>query len=316
MSTSPLPTQNQCEICHVETGLMQCKGCLVLYYCGREHQTAHWPDHKKFCKIAQQCNKHVWKALEDVRLGLQASPFSNPQDYFATEPMELGAYLHYRYIYARAVIRLGGHDGVSLALDNCSEITRLDKNNLKNGQTAREFVPGLFLRLGRDQECYDFLKKYCVGNLEEIYAGEGGSLRQPARAENLNHADEFLGNKLPAELFNQIRSYKIGPATKIHPARVKAIEKREDLTPFLSKIEAELLQLRSYVNALDSDYWPAIADPEKYRKLQPMYQPELPITEALSQTYDAWAETPGALELWQELCKGWDAEESITSKPA
>lgn len=126
----------------------------------------------------------------------------------------------------------------------------------------------------------------------------------------VDHADEFLGNRLPAELFNEIRSYKIGPATKIDPARLRAIENREDLSPFLCKTEPALQQLHAYVNALNKDYWPAIADADEYRKRQPMYEPELPITEALSKTHDAWVETPGALELWQELCRSWDAEAS------
>lgn len=35
-----------------------------------------------------------------------------------------------------------------------------------------------------------------------------------------------------------------------------------------------------------------------------MYRPELPIVETLAQTYEAWAKTPGALEVWSVLCKG------------
>lgn len=123
--------------------------------------------------------------------------------------------------------------------------------------------------------------------------------------QNLDHADGFIGDKLPTELFDQIRSYKIGPATKIDADRMKAIEKREDLKPHLQKIETDLQYLHTYINALNSDYWAALADPEKFRKKQPMYQPELSIIEALSQTYDAWAETSGALEHWQGLCRGW-----------
>lgn len=47
--------------------------------------------------------------------------------------------------------------------------------------------------------------------------------------------------------------------------------------------------------------------------MQPMYQPEIPIVEALSQTYEAWVETPGALELWQELSLKWDTGKSSSS---
>lgn len=52
---------------------------------------------------------------------------------------------------------------------------------------------------------------------------------------------------------------------------------------------------------MNKDYFHAIAEPEKYRAMQPMYQPELLIVEALSQTRDAWSEMSGALALWEEL---------------
>jgi hypothetical protein len=114
-----------------------------------------------------------------------------------------------------------------------------------------------------------------------------------------------LGNKLPAELFNESRSYLVSEATKMDGARLKAIDKREDLKPHIQKIEADLHDLYGYINAPDVDYFHALADPEKYRKMQPMYQPELPITEALMQTYDVWAETPGVFAICQDLSKSW-----------
>jgi hypothetical protein len=161
------------------------------------------------------------------------------------------------------------------------------------------------------------LKEKCVGNLEEIYAcDEHGVLRQPADANKLSlaHAamlsllkvrilidlrhlqstDDFVGDKLPTELSDQIRSYDIGAATKIDAARMKAIEKHEDLVPLMKKLKAELKDLRVYVKALNKDYWAAILDPERYKAMQPMYQPELPIVQAL--------------ECWKGLCQDWDVD--------
>lgn len=59
-----------------------------------------------------------------------------------------------------------------------------------------------------------------------------------------------------------------------------------------------------------------IMDPENYKKMQPMYQPELPIVQALSQTYEAWAETPEALACWKGLCENWDAESMADAQAA
>jgi hypothetical protein len=63
---------------------------------------------------------------------------------------------------------------------------------------------------------------------------------------------------------------------------MKAIEKREDLKPHMQKMETDLQHLCGYITALNKDYFNAIADPEKFRKMQPMYQPELRIVEVLS----------------------------------
>ncbi len=43
----------------------------------------------------------------------------------------------------------------------------------------------------------------------------------------------------------------------------QAVENREDFSPFQAKIEMELRQLGEYVSALNEDFWPAIADPER-----------------------------------------------------
>jgi hypothetical protein len=333
-TVAPLPDKDQCAICKTETGLNSCKSCLVVFYCGRDHQKEDWPTHKRFCKHTKMTRETNWRALEHLKQLLEENPNDNPRDFFASHPDDVNAYLHVRYIYARAILRLGTRSGVEGALESCLEIVGMDRNNEQNGQDARDHVPTLFLRLGRDKECYGFLKEECVGDLEEIYAyDENGALRQPADAEKLSlahaamlsllkvrilidlrhlqSADDFVGDKLPTELSDQIRSYDIGAATRIDAARMKAIEKHEDLVPLMKKLKAELKDLRVYVNALNKDYWAAILDPEKYKNMQPMYQPELPIVQALSQTYDAWAETPEALACWKGLCEDWGVEGGV-----
>jgi hypothetical protein len=207
-----------------------------------------------------------WQALEHLKHSLEENPNTNPRDFFASHPDDVNAYLHVRYIYARAVLRLGTRSGVSTALNSCLEIASMDRNNEQNGQDARDHVPTLFLRLGRDQECYDSIRQKCVGEMEEIYACDNGTLRQPADVNklslahaamlsllkvrilidlrNLQSADEVVGDKIPTELSDQSRSYKISGATKIDAARMKAIEKHEDLVPLMKKLKAELRDLR------------------------------------------------------------------------
>jgi len=304
-----------------------CAGCRVIYYCGSAYQKADWPNHKKLCKTIQTQIAHVYQALENVKQGLAQSG-GDFRAYHQSSPVELESCHHYRYILARNYIKVNTFAGINEGLKICVEVAKLDVQNKQNGQTAREFVPGLYLRLGQDQKCYESLKAKCNGDMEEIYrCDQNGIPRRTAKKEDfslahaamlcvfklrilrdlrdLDRADTALGNKLPAELSNESRSYLISEATKMDAARMEAIDKREDLKPHMQKIEADLHDLYGYINALDADYFHALADPEKYRKTQPMYQPELPIIEALMQTYDVWAETPGVFAICQDFSRSW-----------
>jgi hypothetical protein len=85
--------------------------------------------------------KTNWRALEHLKHILEEGPNPNPRNFFASHPDDVNAYLHVRYIYARAVLRLGTRTGVSTALDSCLEIASMDRNNEQNGQTRATMSP-------------------------------------------------------------------------------------------------------------------------------------------------------------------------------
>ena len=169
----------------------------------------------------------------------------------------------------------------------------------------------MYLRLGREKDAIyswnDHTAPRPQANAETLSLAHASmlcvfKLRVLQDLWDLHAADFALGNKLPAELFNECRSSLVGEATKTDVNIMRAMEKREDLLREIDIIEEDLLDPRAYIDALDANYFDAIAKPEKHRKTQPAYEPELPITEALAQTYDAWAETPGAYVMFQEIC--------------
>jgi len=46
--------RDHCLVCksspYLETKLLYCSRCKVASYCGKDHQTLHWPEHKQHCK--------------------------------------------------------------------------------------------------------------------------------------------------------------------------------------------------------------------------------------------------------------------------
>lgn len=68
-TVAPLPEKGQCAICKTETGLSSCKGCLVVFYCGRDHHKEDWSNHKRLCKDGKLIWKTNWEALEHMKPG-------------------------------------------------------------------------------------------------------------------------------------------------------------------------------------------------------------------------------------------------------
>ena len=42
-----------CAVCGVRANLQACARCGTAFYCSRDHQQAHWKDHRKDCKKAR-----------------------------------------------------------------------------------------------------------------------------------------------------------------------------------------------------------------------------------------------------------------------
>jgi hypothetical protein len=326
-TTSPSPDKNQCAICKTQQKITAFTGCRVLHYCGTAHQKAHWFSHKRVCKAVKTSTEQVWMAMADIKRGMDAAG-GDARSYFASSPPEAEAHLHFRYILSRNLIKAGTLVGVQEGLRNLLEVDHLSSASRREADsTASDFIPALYLRLGRDRECLAFLKDKCksaeVDDLYRYHIDSSRTARPHPNAQNLNlaraamlcvfklrilrdlrdldQADAALGNKLPAELFNECRSYLVGEATKTNPQLMQAIDKRKSLKWDVHKIEMDIQNLGEHIDDLNEEYFDAIADPEKYRKMQPAYEPELPITEALAQTYDAWAETPGAFAMFQKI---------------
>ncbi|KAK7213850.1 hypothetical protein V2G26_021028 [Clonostachys chloroleuca] len=154
---------SRCAVCFEDSGLLLCGGCKVVHYCSIEHQIAHRSTHKVSCKAIKKTRKRY----EHEKTQLQArtdSAFnaqSSSEGVFQTDVgnfwgiVETRNYMIARFAAANTLLQVDTKLAVEGALDHFNEMIRLCRCD---NQEVRDIIPHLLLRLGREQECYHFLK--------------------------------------------------------------------------------------------------------------------------------------------------------------
>ena len=46
--------EKKCNVCGCRENISYCKGCMVVSYCGKEHQKFDWKNHKPFCTLVRE----------------------------------------------------------------------------------------------------------------------------------------------------------------------------------------------------------------------------------------------------------------------
>ncbi|KAI6352124.1 hypothetical protein MCOR25_009540 [Pyricularia grisea] len=164
-----------CASCGVSTGIHFCTGCRVVHYCSRKHQEDHRPVHKTACNAIKKTSLALEKKEDTLR-------FTMP-DVFDTQVghfwgiVETRDYMMARFTAAKTLLQVNNLDAVQKALDHFKDMLRLCRSD---NLGMRDIVPFLQLRLGQEQDCYDFLKSWTI---------DGPDGRRPNT--NIRGADAF-----------------------------------------------------------------------------------------------------------------------------
>ena len=200
----------------------------------------------------------------------------------------------------------------------------------------RDLVPALDLRLGKDQECYDFCKwwattgqdsHYSFGDLSNPYLDvknadvfesprgffdkEYGSLSHSLAITLIKirllidvralQNSSVIGSKLPQEIFDGVRGELVsGPLI----AENKSIMDAKDQSPLIEKLESQVDDLYEAVERLNVYFWPALLNPGKHLTARPETYSHGSLAEmqlVLQQSFDAWTETSGAVDVIRQL---------------
>ncbi|KAF7713241.1 MYND-type domain-containing protein [Penicillium ucsense] len=148
-----------CAVCGHKDDLLICSGCKALPYCGRDCQIADRPAHKAACSAirkARNVMEHEEQKLRDHPGDVMMSkdPFTSCVGHF-WGVFETRDYMRARYRLVRNMESVDHVVSVTARLDHCMDLLRLCRGD---NMGVRSLVPGLLIRLQRDQDSYDFIK--------------------------------------------------------------------------------------------------------------------------------------------------------------
>ena len=193
--TPSLPTG--CGLCNKKDDLKRCSRCKAIRYCSREHQTEHRDAHKKACNEVYLWQQATDKEEHKLRNG-PPDAFFQPQNPFETHVGHFWGlpdnrdYMRARFSIVEALYEINTRLSVETQLDPIMDMLRLSRGD---NMGVRYIAPGLMLQLGRDQECYDFLKWQEKTYRDSDY--DWGDMDAPylniKNANSLESADLFWG---------------------------------------------------------------------------------------------------------------------------
>lgn len=115
----------------------------------------------------------------------------------------------------------------------------------------------------------------------------------------LKTASIAAGDKVPAELLDAIRSHMLNPVAHNNATLMRDVENGRDIDGHIGQLQRQLDALFYTLQYFNEHYWAAVVEPGSHLTAHPPHYSLGSVSEmqlALGQTYDAWAETPGAIE--------------------
>ncbi|KAK4147308.1 uncharacterized protein C8A04DRAFT_34041 [Dichotomopilus funicola] len=148
-------------MCWKKSVLGTCSNCLVVSSCSPAHQALHEDEGEMCAKI-----KTTREALERrVKAARQANPGIGPQEFQMLIPPSVAldhnpsaSVLGPGEAAAVALMHVGTSQAAETALEYLLEILQ----SRRSSSLSADAVPALLLRMGMEQECYDFIKWFAT----------------------------------------------------------------------------------------------------------------------------------------------------------
>ena len=240
-----------------------------------------------------------------------------------------------RYALVEALLKINTYAAVEAAQGHIMDMLRLCRGD---NMGVRDLVPALDLRLGKDQECYDFCKwwattgkegNYDWGNLDNPYLDvKNADVFEPlpesliGKWPSLSHSvgvtllkirllmdlralqnSSVIGNKVPQEILDSVRGQLVSGSII---ADNKSIINAKDHAPLIESMEVQVQDLYTAVKTSNKYFWPALLKPGKHLTTRPGAYSHGSVAQMqliLQYSYAAWVETPRAVDVIRELMR-------------
>ncbi|KAI4126533.1 MAG: hypothetical protein LQ338_003689 [Usnochroma carphineum] len=332
-----MPLAPCCSFCGSSKGLSRCAACKITPYCSRDHQVLDRERHAPDCRVVKRARGVLELEEQELRdepgdgLFTPAHPFETSVGHFwgihSTRD-----YMRARYALVEANLNIKTFDAVKSAAQHIRDMLRLCRSD---NMGVRDLLPALYLRLGRDQEVYDFIKWYeTTGNGSDY---DWGDMDLPYL--DVLNADVFespqylcgrfpslanlvcvallkirlildlvallnsgcLGRKLPRELLDRVKYFI--PSTEPVWKNSKIMSSADNSDRILD-LSRQVDMLYVAVAKANKHFWPALLNPGVHLRARPeTYSPgskeEMQLK--LQYCFDSWNETPGAIDFIQTM---------------
>lgn len=143
-----------CKVVDNWEEIWRCEDCQAAMYCGQKHQHADFPAHRLACDQIKRARFAYEEAEKELRDTKGDDIFNQDPPRFWDIP-ETRPYMRVRLAYIDAILLINTVQAVILALQHLGNMLYLCRNDAIG---VRHIMPTLYLRLGRDQDAYDFSK--------------------------------------------------------------------------------------------------------------------------------------------------------------
>ncbi|KAH7411795.1 hypothetical protein DE146DRAFT_254865 [Phaeosphaeria sp. MPI-PUGE-AT-0046c] len=312
--------------CARTNGLSPCPACKAILYCSHEHQRLGRPDHRLACAKVKKAQMLFDKESRLLRNRVGSTVFEETSYSFCrTNSLK---YSTACVALAETLLKSNNAHSIWLALNHLLKLLRLQRSDPMG---AGDVVPAIYIRLGQDQNAFDFCYWWAtIGQREdvdwlnyrglfldtqnadafgeaEIFTKHGMSLSQVVAItllkirlvidlQSIHQARELAGPVVPQEILDVILEYVTFSSILTTSKNVK----QQDLSQHIKSLREQIGVLHGTVQGANQHFWPALIEPGDNLTARPtLYSPgdEGHMQLVLQHNYNAWAESTGAIDV-------------------